>query len=234
MLTVLLALCAGCRTAQVPASSRAVRADGYSADEVLAYFGEIAFASEYGGWRGCLCKWGAPIVYMADGAYTEEDVRLLEELCGRLNGIPGFPGIRRAEPDEAGVNFTVSFVDAQTLEDRFGEDARGAFGMSRFYWETDTGVIVRAEAAIRADTTPAEAKMSVICEEFLQSLGLAADSYAVPESVFYEGYSTSTRPAPIDWALLELLYSDALAPGAANEAAMDTARKLLSAGESQT
>ena len=221
-LSALAVLTAGCRA--VPAAR--VTADGYTEEEILAYFDELAFSSEYGGYRGTVCKWTEEIVYRIEGEVAAGELIVLSDLAARLNGIPGFPGIRMTDgTDEA--NFTLYFVMQGELAEYFGENARTASGMSRFTYRTSGGEIVRAEAGVASNITPQAAKASVICEEFLQSLGLAADSYTYPESVFYEGYNDSLRPAPIDWAVLELLYSEAIRPGMPRDEALAAARRLL-------
>lgn len=210
-----------------------VAADGYTDEEILAYFDELAFSSEYGGYRGMVCKWTEEIVYRVEGDVAAGELIVLSDLAARLNEIPGFPGIRMTDgTDEA--NFTVSFVMQGELAARFGENARSASGMSRFTYRTSSGEIVRAEAGVASNITPQAAKASVICEEFLQSLGLAADSYTYPESVFYEGYNDSIRPAAIDWAVLELLYSETIRPGMAREDALAAARALLAGKDEAT
>lgn len=217
---------AGCRAAGMALTSSRVTAEEYTPQEILGYFDEIAFSSEYGGYRGTICKWTDELVCFVTGDFAEGEMTVLCELAGRLNEIPGFPGIRMTDDEEA-ANFVVRFVMQGELVGLFGADASAASGMSRFYWMKSSGKIVRAEAGIASNITPQNAKASVICEEFLQSLGLASDSCTYPESVFYEGYNGSLRPAEIDWAVLELLYSDAIRPGMARKDALAAARELL-------
>ncbi len=214
----------GCGARQV--SLTPVEADGYSARQICDYFCEIAFESEYGGARGFVCKWTKEIVVRVEGEFGEGETAVLDDLCTRLGEIPGFPGIRYARPDEE-ANFTVHFVMQNELSALFGDAAVASSGMSRFYYGRESGEIRRAEAGIATNITPQSAKASVICEEFLQSLGLAADSYSYPESVFYEGYNVSLRPAAIDWAVLEVLYSEAISPRDDSETAAAAARRIL-------
>ncbi len=222
-----LFLLAGCRAEDASVPRVPVTADGYTAEQICAYFAKIAFSSEYGGYRGSICKWTDEIVCFVSGDYAEGEMNVLTDLAQRLNAIPGFPGVRITEDEAEDANFTMQFVMQGELRTLFGEDAASSSGMSRFYWTKKGGEIVRAETGIASNITPMNAKASVICEEFLQALGLCSDSYEYPESVFYEGYNGALRPAAIDWALLELLYSESITPGMAEEGAMREARKLL-------
>ncbi len=210
----------------VSAEGAVVRAEGYTAEEVLAYFSEIAFCSEYGGYRGTVCKWEDEINLWIDGEYGEGEIAVIEDLVDRLNEIDGFPGIRYAESEDT-ANYRLHFVMQGDLADYFGEKASTSSGMSLFSFRKSTGVILEAEAGVASNITPQNAKASVICEELLQALGLVSDSYAFPESVFYEGYNGSVRPAPIDWALLELLYHETITPGMAYGDAVRAASALL-------
>ena len=207
-------------------------AEGYTAEEIYAYFCETAFESEYGGERGFICKWAQPVAYFLKGEFGDGETAVLDDLCRQLNEIPGFPGIRRTEEEEE-ANLTVHFVMQNELSAVFGDEAAASSGMSRFYYLRSRGEILRAEAGIATNIIPQSAKASVICEEFLQSMGLAADSYSYPESVFYEGYNASIRPAPIDWAVVSLLYSTRIAPGTEREAAEAAARQILGLTETE-
>lgn len=228
LLGAAILLCAAsCRATYTAAtSSGVISAEGYTAEQIYEYFAEIAFSSEFGGYRGCICKWTEEIVFYVSGDYAAGEMEVLADLAARLNQIPGFPGVRMTS-DVSAANFTVSFVMQGELATLFGEEAATSSGMSRFYWTKKGGEIVRAETGIASNITPMNAKASVICEEFLQALGISADSYAYPESVFYEGYNGALRPAAIDWALIELLYSESITPGMAEADALAMARTLL-------
>ena len=220
-------LLGGCRSIETAvSSSEQISAEGYSAEEIYAYFAEIAFQSEYGGWRGRLCKWTQEIVCYIEGDYSEGEMDVLTDLAARLNTIPAFPGIRMTS-DKEQANFIISFVMQNELTRLFGAEAEHSSGMSKFYWTKKTGEIVRAETGIASNITPMNAKASVICEEILQAMGLSSDSYAHPESVFYQGYNGALRPAAIDWAMLELLYSESILPGMQENEALAQARRLL-------
>jgi hypothetical protein len=45
-------------------------------------------------------------------------------------------------------------------------------------------------------------------EELTQSLGLFNDSYRYPESIYYQGWTTTTEYAQIDVELIEMLYNE--------------------------
>ena len=54
----------------------------------------------------------------------------------------------------------------------------------------------------------ASAQKHLLREELTQSLGLLNDSYDYPESIFYQGWTTTTEFAPIDVELIDMLYNE--------------------------
>ena len=52
-----------------------------------------------------------------------------------------------------------------------------------------------------------EAQKHLLREELTQSLGLSNDSYDYPESMFYQGWTTTTEFAEIDKRLIDMLYN---------------------------
>ena len=146
ILTVLVLV--GCRALETAASSsETVRAEGYTAEEIYDYFAEIAFQSEYGGWRGRLCKWTEEIVCYIEGDYASGEMDVLTDLAARLNTIPAFPGIRMTSQKEQ-ANFVISFVMQNELTELFGAEAEHSSGMSKFYWTKKSGEIIRAQTGI--------------------------------------------------------------------------------------
>ena len=57
-------------------------------------------------------------------------------------------------------------------------------------------------------TSDQEAHKHLLREELTQSLGLLNDSYDYPESIFYQGWTTTTEFAPIDIELIDMLYNE--------------------------
>jgi hypothetical protein len=53
-----------------------------------------------------------------------------------------------------------------------------------------------------------ESHKHLLREELTQSLGLFNDSWSYPESIFYQGWTTTTEFAPIDRELIDMLYNN--------------------------
>ena len=181
-----------------------------SAGEILDYFAEIAFGSEYGDSSDKLCRWENEILYTVTGAPTKADLELISIIVDSLNSINGFPGMREAGTLED-ANFEIMFVTRDKIVELFDDADMSCTGMSEYRWYTESCEIFEARAAI--DCEEEAERNSTICEEILQSMGLAMDSYAHPDSVFYQGPCYYSRPSKLDYAVLKLLYSPKLEAG---------------------
>lgn len=201
-----------------------IAVEGKTAGVVLDYFAEIAFGSEYGDSSGRLCRWTDTVIYRVTGEPTEDDLELVAYLCEKLNGIEGFPGIK-----EAGVfdspNFEIMFVPRSAIVEEFSHATETCVGMSEYSWNTGTYEIIGARAAI--DSAATEERNSTICEEFLQAMGLAMDSYSHRDSVFYQGKCVYNRPSELDFAMIRVLYHPSLRCGMTKKEALASAVDIL-------
>ena len=71
--------------------------------------------------------------------------------------------------------------------------------------------IYNNEGLMYVDVTRASndenAQKHLLREELTQSLGLCNDSYKYDNSIFYQGWTTTTEYAPIDRELIDMLYN---------------------------
>lgn len=204
--------------------------ENYTNEEVLSYFMSVAYQSEYGGARDHNARWTSPIKYSVSGSPQEGDLETLKTLTDRLNEIEGFPGISEAE-NESEVNMEIYFVSMNDFS-KYVSSARGNFwGYANIWWTndengnngkiTDTVVLLADEIPTRLE------RDSIIYEEVLQSLGLLQDTYDYYESVFYQDSNYQGEPAPIDWALVEILYSPRMITGASSAEGRALAEQII-------
>lgn len=201
----------------------------YSPEELLDYFVQTALYTEYGESGGMepvlLCRRTNPIYYRLIGDYTEDDRTLLSTLAEELNQITGFPGIyETSDPSQSNMN--LSFLSREDMDARTAHSGAGFDGYVTYYWYTDTHEIHSAEILYCTDMEGA-LRSGVLCEELIQSLGLSNDSYTYPDSLFYQGYSEISWPAPIDWSLIKLLHHPDLQPGMDEQAVRQILTPIL-------
>lgn len=211
------------RTFEAPENPVAI--DNVSPGAILDFFSEVAIGSEYGKSADMLCKWTHRVRYHLKGDVTDGDRELIGRICERLNAIEGFPGIYETQ-SELLADLTVSFVTHEELMASAPEEAsERCTGLASYEWDESSGEIIRALALV--DSTLTAERASTLCEEFLQSLGPARDSYAFPNSVFYQGYTLTPFPTELDFALLEIMYSPRLEAGMSRAEALSRAAALL-------
>lgn len=198
--------------------------DSATAGEILDYFVEVAFGSEFGTPSERLCRWSEKIFYTVTGSPTDSDLALIGELTERLNEIEGFPGIEVAD-SAAVANFEIMFIPRSEIIEKFDDATEACAGMSEYRWYTDSCEIFGARAAIDSEET--EERNSTICEEILQALGLARDSYEHRDSVFYQGKCVYNRPSELDWTLVRILYNPKLNVGMSRYEAIPAAAGIL-------
>lgn len=91
-------------------------------------------------------------------------------------------------------------------------------------WWRDSGEIYRARLLISTDRITQTERSHLIREELTQALGLMNDSATHPESVFYQNWSSTNKYAPIDRALIKMLYRSEITSGMTGAQALDALR----------
>lgn len=197
-----------------------ITAEGYTAQEIIDYFCEVALDVEYGSTDNTVIKWDRPINIFVSGAPTTADLERLGALIDALNGIAGFPGINTVDSAEA-ANLRISFVDAGTMLANTGSDFNGYVRVS---WNDHN--IYSGDIYYLSGLTQ-ERRNGVIVEELCQALGLLTDTYDYPESIFHQYYTDADWPCPLDWAIIELLYRSEIRPGMDESAVRSAAADIV-------
>ena len=196
-----------------------ITAAGYTAEDIINYFCDVALGAEYGDSVDNVIKWTEPIYYSIEGEATEADLQQFTSLVAALNRIPGIPGIYEAAEDQE-PNLSVHFVSTDTMVSVCGEAYNGYVNI----WWSDY-VINRGEIYYNTDIEQS-LRTGVIAEELCQGLGLLTDTYDHPESIFYQYHTDASWPTTLDWAIIQLLYSEEITPGM-DESTVRTAASAL-------
>lgn len=175
--------------------------------DLADYFVDVALHTEYSENGSMaevlLSRWAAPIYYELSGPYTVHDYMVLDDMIKTLNQTEGFPGIFTADADHT-ANLTISFLSRQEMDARTSQYG-SCDGFATYQWYNANQEIHHADILYCTDMDDS-IRDGVLCEELIQVLGLSNDSEKYPDSIFYQYDSTLSWPAPIDWALFELLY----------------------------
>jgi hypothetical protein len=198
---------------------------GYTEAE-LAYFAEIAFGAEYGGSANPLLhRWEVSPSIRVHGAPSAVDQAMLTQVMDEINALT--QGVRLQRTDGAG-EIDIYFVPQADFPQYEPNYIPGNSGFVWVWWDQPQR-IVRARIMVASDISQ-EGRSHVIREELTQSLGLLGDSRRYPESIFYASPALIGSYAPIDRALIEMLYRPELAPAMTLEQALEVLRSLRRRG----
>jgi hypothetical protein len=172
--------------------------------EVLNYFYEVALHSEVPTNKlSSVQKWQNDIYLFINGDTLEGDRLLVRNVINQLNVLK-LP-ITFYETSQANkANFFITFEPLKKKLQR-------VTGTGTIY--AAKGVIFHAKVKIFYDSIEAVTKkerFDTIFEETTQCLGLPGDSYAYPESMFYQDINYIQRLTELDKQLLQLLYEPAI------------------------
>ena len=203
---------------------------GFSDEEVIQYFVEVALYGEYEGYRGYLMRYEEPITYYVMGDPQGTDEEQLAYLAETLNTIEGYPGISRVwSEDEAKIK--VMFSDEETYEKYFGLNVPGgSWGYASVWYYTDPaylGEISDTYVWISEDASPRQDRDSIICEEFIQGQGLLNDPEYGYYSIFDQNRNDCDWPSALDWAMVRLLYDPRMERDASEEEVRAIAQDIL-------
>jgi hypothetical protein len=173
--------------------------------EAIEYYNEVVMSSEFEGRRTKEFKWTTDMKIYVEGEPTSELLSELDRIVTELNDIINPINItfvsNRSEANYfvyfgSYTNFAKNYpnIDKTYLKDNWG------------YFEAYTNKGFMYVDVVRCTDTAAQKHL--IREELTQSLGLFNDSYKYPESIYYQGWTTTTEYAPIDVELIEMLYNE--------------------------
>ena len=186
-------------------------------EEQIEYFGEIAFGTEAGEATPILRKWASSPRIKVTGDPTSEDLAALERVVSDLNDLAPSLGLQTVEE---GHTVEVHFVPVEDFAEVEPNYEPGNLGYFWVWWNRQQE-ITYARVLIATDGVSQSERSHLVREELTQVLGLMRDSWAYPQSVFYQGWTDTAEFADIDRALVEMLYRTDLPAGTTREAALD-------------
>ena len=200
------------------------RPGGFTAAQV-DYFLEIAFGFEFGGASEIIRKWPADIRIRVNGNPNEHDRTILESVLGDINALTATADMLLVD-DEPMVE--LHFASTSRFPDILSSWVPGNVGYFNVWWDGSQH-FTRAVILIATDVDQ-ELRDHLIREEVTQTLGLAQDSFWYAESIFYQLFSTVTRYAPVDEAVIRMLYRPEVLVGMDRSEAGRVVRKLTRQG----
>jgi len=177
----------------------------YHSQEAQEYFNEVCLGSEYGASSTKAYRWKKDVKIYVHGDVRDYLRQELNDVVSELNSIINTINLKVvSNKDEANTfiylgsqnNFTnlYPYVDKSLVKVNWG------------YFELYDGQAVMYVDLFRA--TEVDAQKHLLREELTQLLGLCNDSWKYKESIFYQGWTTTTEYVPIDRELIDMLYNN--------------------------
>ncbi|MBW4655634.1 MAG: DUF2927 domain-containing protein [Kaiparowitsia implicata GSE-PSE-MK54-09C] len=181
-----------------------------SQDQVERYFQEVALGSEFGSANAKVRRWNQDLRIAVHGNPTDQDLQTLTDVVDDLNALIGHSV--RLSFTNANPNTTITFAPESQFRNLDPNYRPRNLG---FFWTTwdSSNHINSARILVSTTGVSQQERSHLIREELTQVLGLMQDSLAYPDSIFYQGWTETTQYAPIDRAIIQLLYSSAVTPG---------------------
>lgn len=178
-------------------------------NEELAYFLEIALGSEYGGDPGRIKKWVQDLRIEVLGNPGEQDLQCLKGVMSELQELT--QGVKLYFDNE-NPNVSIYFIPHAEFKNHAPEEiAEGNWGLF-WQYEGTRGEINGAKILVEIDQGNQSSRNHLIREELTQAMGLGNDSWQYPDSIFYQGWSTTDHFTEIDKKLITLLYDKEIEP----------------------
>lgn len=172
---------------------------------------DCAFSAEYGDPNSLLLRWEEPLYVYVEGCPTAEDERQLDDFLMELSfRVPLLPMVERVA-ERGRANITMAFVPEGEMARYVANYVDGNWGFVTYYYSDS--VIGMAEIAIASDTTTQAERNSILREELVNCLGLGNDHYRYEDSIIYECSNEAQTLSPVDWLMLNMVYSPYTAPG---------------------
>ena len=174
--------------------------------EAKEYFNEIALKSEFRGDRKNVLKWTSDMKIFVDGDKKGYLITELNRIVKELNDIIDPIDIKIVSSKQES-NYVIYFGNYKNFENNYKIYYPNLLESNYGYFE----VTANNSGFMYVDitrTSTVDGQKHLLREELTQSLGLLNDSYKYPESIFYQGWTTTTEFADIDKELIDMLYNN--------------------------
>ncbi|MBQ6265874.1 MAG: DUF2927 domain-containing protein [Clostridia bacterium] len=228
IITEILSVIKPTETTAAPLITQSVRVYGYSQKQLINYFVETAMNSEKGVNLGRVIKWTKRVNVYLSGNYNNSDLSLIKQLCYSLNNIDGFPGIGITD-SSSNADILIMFAGRLQLSSLISDFGLLDDGYCGLVWSPSYS-LRKAVIGINSTIINRTKRNSVICEEFLQAMGIPNDSNSYKNSIFYQVSDSLSWPSKLDWGVVSVLYNPGIKPGMTKSEAREVAASFVKSG----
>lgn len=175
--------------------------------EAIDYFNTICRGSEYGSGNQ-ISKWESDVNIYVMGEKPSYLMSELRSIVSELNSYINTIDINFVN-SKSDANFVIVFGSAQdyvNLEPYAADYVGNNWGL----FTVNSGAVIY-DANMYVDIVRCDdiaGQKHLLREELTQGLGFKKDSYDYSNSMFYQGWTTTTEYAPIDVEIIKMLYNE--------------------------
>ena len=174
--------------------------------EVLSYYNEVVMNSEFSGKMEKPFKWTKDMKIYVDKTDQNYLVDELNRIVNDLNFLIDPIQIKVVNSKDQ-ANYFIYFGYYKDFEKKYNVVNSNLLESNWGFFEiypNNTGIM--CVDVIR--TKEIDAQKHLLREELTQSLGLLNDSWEYPQSIFYQGWTTTTEYSSIDKEIIKMLYNE--------------------------
>ena len=173
--------------------------------ETISYFNKIVLNDEYGKSYEEPFKRTEDVKIYVQGDKRDYLMDELDRIVSELNDIIQTIEIEVVD-NKSDANTFIFFGDYNKFDKLYPQINEKNLVHNWGYFEIYKNYSLIYVDIFRANKI--DAQKQLLREELTQSLGLINDSYTYPESIFYQGWTTTTEYAPIDREVIDMLYNN--------------------------
>lgn len=174
--------------------------------ETNEYFDEIVMYSEFSDSRRMSpFRWTTDMKIYVDGEKPDYLILELNHIVTELNNLIDPIQIRVVDQKQD-ANYNIFLGSKTEFADRYSSIDKNKLERNWGYFELypNSGVMY---VDLERTSFNYDAQKHLLREELTQSLGLLNDSWKYPESIFYQGWTTTTEFSEMDKRLIDLIYN---------------------------
>ncbi|NOQ36649.1 MAG: DUF2927 domain-containing protein [Methylococcaceae bacterium] len=182
--------------------------------DVIEYFNELAFGSEFGGESKRCSKWATNMKIFVAGkppAYLDKE---LDKIIKEINTLISPIKLLRVNSKRES-NYIIFFGSGEgytNIEPKAKAYIDENWGLFWVYSNRNNEIFRGTMYVDIFRTKNKNAQKHLLREELTQSLGIMNDSYKYSDSMFYQKWSHPTSYSAIDKQVIKLLYNPAIKP----------------------
>jgi hypothetical protein len=182
--------------------------------EVIEYFNELIFGSEFGDSNKRSKKWTKSMKIFVSGKCPGYLDKELNKIIKEINALVDSISLSRVT-SKRDSNYIIYFGSGKNyakIEPNAQPYLKDNLGFLWVYWNSNNEIYKGSMYVDIIRTRNKNTQKHLLREELTQSLGIMNDSYKYPDSIFYQKWTHTTNYLEIDKYVIQLLYNKEIKP----------------------